>query len=59
VGCVPESLSRSAGRPSAWLSLPPQTEGQPLAFDVAVNHAVTARHGLAYQPLVTEESLAE
>jgi len=24
-----------------------------------VNNAVTARHGLAYQPLVTEESLAE
>jgi len=24
-----------------------------------VNNAVTARHSLAYQPLVTEESLAE
>ena len=29
------------------------------AADVGVNNAVTARHGLAYQPLVTEESLAE
>ena len=45
-GRVPEPLSRSAGRPSAWLSLPPQTEGQALAFGplMAISRQAIERH---------------